>query len=162
MTNVIKVSMADLKVVTFPNRIRTTGLGSCVGITLFDSLTHVGGMAHIMLPSSDIVKIGNINQAKYADTAIPLLIDQMVRLGARKGGITAKIAGGAQMFQFQTQNDMMRIGPRNVEATKDVLKKLGITIIGEDTGGNFGRTIEFDTVSGKLFIKTANKGVNEL
>ncbi|WP_339063285.1 chemotaxis protein CheD [Tepidibacillus marianensis] len=162
MTNVIKVGMADLNVVTSPDRIRTTGLGSCVGITLFDSVNHIGGMAHIMLPSSDMVKVGNINHAKYADTAIPLLLEQMIKLGARKGLITAKIAGGAQMFQFQSQNDMMRIGPRNVEATKDVLKKVGITIIGEDTGGNFGRTIEFDTVSGILYIKTANKGVNEI
>ncbi|TCS82962.1 chemotaxis protein CheD [Tepidibacillus fermentans] len=162
MTNVIKVGMADLNTVTAPNRIRTTGLGSCVGIVLYDPVTRIGGMAHIMLPSSEMVRVGKINKAKYADTAIPLLLDEMTNLGAKKGLIIAKIAGGAQMFQFQSQNDMMRIGPRNVEATKETLKKLGISIVAEDTGGNFGRTIELDTLSGILYIRTVNKGVQEI
>ncbi|MFV9509835.1 chemotaxis protein CheD [Tepidibacillus sp. LV47] len=161
-TNVINVGMADLRTATSPDRIRTTGLGSCVGIALYDPVHRIGGLAHIMLPSSDMVRVGNVNKAKYADTAIPLLVDEMLKLGARKSSIIAKIAGGAQMFQFQSQIDMMRIGPRNVEATKETLKKLGISIVAEDTGGNFGRTIELDTFSGILLIKTVNKGVHEI
>jgi len=159
---VIKVGMADLNVTKQPDHIRTTGLGSCVGIVLYDSVNRIGGLAHIMLPTSEMVKTGQLNKAKYADTAIPLLIDEMIKIGANKSFIKAKIAGGAQMFQFKTANDMMRIGPRNVESTKHWLKVLGITIIAEDTGGNYGRTIELDTTSGILYIKTATQGVNEI
>ncbi|KXG43409.1 chemotaxis protein CheD [Tepidibacillus infernus] len=160
--SVIKVGMADLNIAITPDRLRTTGLGSCVGIAIVDKVNHIGGLAHIMLPSSEMVKIGQLNKAKYADTAVPLLVEKMVQLGAKKSLMVAKLAGGAQMFQFQSQNDMMRIGPRNVEASKVSLKELGIPIIAEDTGGNFGRTIELDILTGILYIKTANQGVNEI
>ncbi|GBF11625.1 chemotaxis protein CheD [Tepidibacillus sp. HK-1] len=160
--SVIKVGMADLNIAIHPDRLRTTGLGSCVGIAIVDKINHIGGLAHIMLPSSEMVKIGQLNKAKYADTAVPLLVEKMVQLGAKKSLMVAKLAGGAQMFQFQSQNDMMRIGPRNVEASKESLKELGIPIIAEDTGGNFGRTIELDILTGILYIKTANQGVNEI
>jgi len=162
VTEIVKVGMADLNVAVSPKRLRTTGLGSCVGIVLFDKIHRIGGLAHIMLPSSEMVKIGEINKAKYADTAIPLMVDMMVSLGANKSLLVAKLAGGAQMFQFQTQNEMMRIGPRNVTASKEALAKLNIPIIAEDVGENYGRTIELDTETGILSIKTANKGINEL
>ena len=159
---IVKVGMADLNVATAPNRLRTTGLGSCVGIILYDRIHRIGGLAHIMLPSSEMVKIGEVNKAKYADTAIPLMIDMMVSIGAKKSLLVAKLAGGAQMFQFQTQNEMMRIGPRNVTATKEILKTLDIPILAEDVGENYGRTIELDTETGILYIKTATKGISEI
>lgn len=159
---VIKVKMADLNVGIVPNRLKTTGLGSCVGIVLYDALKKVGGMAHIMLPSSEMVKIGEINKAKYADTAIPILIDKLIELGARKSNIVAKLAGGAQMFQFNAINDMMKVGPRNVEASKKILNEIGIPIVSEDTGGNYGRTIELDIENGILYIKTTTQGVIEI
>ncbi|RKD24257.1 chemotaxis protein CheD [Ammoniphilus oxalaticus] len=156
--NVVKVGMADLNVARSPDKIRTIGLGSCVGITLYDHVAKIGGMAHIMLPSASLVKEG-LNPAKFADTAIPVLIDRLVRMGVDRRRLIAKIAGGAQMFPFAGASDIMRIGPRNVEACKQALKNAGIPLHAEDTGGNWGRTLEMDCMTGKLEVKSFNRGV---
>ena len=158
----IKVGMADLNVTMGTGVLKTTGLGSCVGVTLYDPKTKVAGMAHVMLPSSEIAKEGNLNVAKYADTAIPEMVKRMNMLGAVRSRLVAKMAGGAQMFAFATTNDTMRIGPRNVESCKGQLKQLGIPIIAEDTGGSFGRTIEFYSDNGILVLRTVQQGVKEL
>lgn len=115
-----------------------------------------------MLPSSELAKQGDINEAKYADTAIPLLLKMMKSKGGDVSRYRAKIAGGAQMFVFQSNNDNMRIGPRNVEACKAILAQYKIPIIAEDTGGNCGRTIEMDASTGILLIRTVNQGVKEV
>lgn len=161
MSTMVKVGMADLKVVAYPDALTTLGLGSCVGICLYDTTTKVTGMAHIMLPSSKAIR-KNENTAKFADTAIVELIAQMEKIGAKKSRFIAKIAGGAQMFSFTSQNDSMKIGERNAEAVREILKDMGIPIKADDTGGNFGRTIEFYSESGKLIIKTAGKGIKEI
>ncbi|CAM3358068.1 chemotaxis protein CheD [Marinicrinis lubricantis] len=158
----IKVGMADLNATNEDRILRTTGLGSCVGLTLFDPLHKVAGLAHIMLPSSSIAREGQLNKAKYADTAIPELIDRMLQLGANKGRLEAKLAGGAQMFSFNTGNDMMKIGPRNVDSCKEILAQLHIPIRSEDTGGNYGRTIEISNDTGMLTVKSVNKGIKEI
>ncbi|MBM6618421.1 chemotaxis protein CheD [Bacillus suaedaesalsae] len=164
MTNqeVVKVGIADMNIVKPPHIIRTSGLGSCVGVVLYDSLSKVAGLAHIMLPDSQLAKTGDMNKAKYANTAIEELIQLIVKSGGKKPQIKAKIAGGAQMFQFTSGSDLMRIGPRNVEAVKEELKRLNITLVGEDTGGNSGRTIEFDPITCELSIRTVNQGVSIL
>ncbi|WP_442600923.1 chemotaxis protein CheD [Paenibacillus sp. KN14-4R] len=161
-SNWIKVGMADLNVVHMTGVLKTTGLGSCVGLTLYDSRVKVAGMAHVMLPNSDIAREPDFNRAKYADTAVPDLIDKMVQLGAMVGRMQAKLAGGAQMFAFSAQQDSMRIGPRNVESCKELLSQYKIPILSEDTGGNFGRTIELDCETGILFIRSVQHGVKEL
>lgn len=158
----IKVGMADLQVALGAGILKTTGLGSCVGVTLYDPKTKVAGMAHVMLPSSEIAKEGAINTAKYADTAIPEMITRMNRLGAINSRMIAKLAGGAQMFAFGTTSDTMRIGPRNVESCKLQLKLLSIPIVAEDTGGSFGRTIELNSENGILLLRTVQQGVKEL
>jgi chemotaxis protein CheD len=157
----IKVGMADLKVVEFPDALTTLGLGSCVGICLYDASSKVTGMAHIMLPSSKAIR-KNENVAKFADTAIVELIQQMEAKGAKKSRISAKIAGGAQMFSFSSANETMKIGERNAEAVRIILKEMGIPLKSDETGGNFGRTIEFFSENGKLIIKTAGKGIKEI
>lgn len=160
---IIKVGMADLKVVHGKSEIlKTTGLGSCVGVILFDPVNRVSGMAHIMLPNSAIARDGKVNIAKYADTAIPDMIEQMVPFGTNKGRLIAKLAGGAQMFAFGGTSDTMRIGPRNVETCKEILSKLGIPILAEDTGANYGRTIEFHCATGMLHIRSVQQGVKEI
>ncbi|WHH58960.1 chemotaxis protein CheD [Petroclostridium sp. X23] len=161
MDNLIKVGMADLNTTKCPGVLTTLGLGSCVGIALYDRVTKVGGLAHIMLPNSTQVK-NNSNRAKFADTAIYDLLDMMINLGAKKNNITAKLAGGAQMFSFSQANDIMKIGQRNAAASKEILNKLTIPIIAEDTGGNYGRTIELDTVTGLLMVKTIGYGIKQL
>lgn len=161
MSDLIKVGMADYKIGRAPGGIISYGLGSCVGIALFDEFTKIGGLAHIMLPYSTQARSAE-NPAKFADTALPLMLDEMLRLGANKSRIRAKIAGGAQMFSFTNATDIMRVGERNSEATKSVLKKLEIIIIAEDTGGNYGRTVELKLDSGIFRIKTIDRGEKEL
>jgi chemotaxis protein CheD len=161
MSNMIKVGMADLKVCKSPDSLTTLGLGSCVGIVLYDPVTKVSGLAHVMLPDSTKIT-NNSNIAKFADTAIDQTIKEMVNLGANPKRLVSKIAGGAQMFSFSSKNDLMRIGERNVEATKKKLEDLGIPILAEETGENYGRTIEFYSTSGDLFIKTIGRDIKTI
>ncbi|RKD34460.1 chemotaxis protein CheD [Thermohalobacter berrensis] len=154
---IIKVGMADLAVVKSPGKLITLGLGSCVGIALYDKRTKIAGLAHIMLPNSKEIK-NNSNKAKFADTAIEILLEKMESLGSNKWNIVAKLSGGAQMFSFNTKNDILKIGERNVLASKKKLNQLGIKIISEDTGGNYGRTIELDSSNGDLLVKTIGHG----
>ncbi len=161
MSDLIKVGMADFKVGRNPASLISYGLGSCVGIALYDSVTKVGGLAHIMLPDSTQARSSE-NPAKFADTALPLMLNEMIKLGAAKIRITAKIAGGAQMFTFANATDIMRVGERNTEAVRSMLKKIDIRIIADDTGGNYGRTVELKLENGIYRVKTIDKGEKEL
>ena len=153
---VIVVGMADLKVAKNPDILTTLGLGSCVGVTLYDKTKKIGGMAHCMLPSYKGYEGQNI--AKFADSAIIELINQLHRLGVPKNALVAKIAGGAHMFGRSQNNDMLKIGERNAAASLAILKQLSIPIVGNDTGGTHGRTIELHMESGALKIRTVGAG----
>lgn len=161
MVELVKVGMADLKVACHPSVLTTLGLGSCVGIALYDYKKKVVGLAHIMLPSSKIA-LANNNRAKFADTGIVDLVNGMIAIGAEQKNIVAKIAGGAQMFAFVNANEAMKIGLRNAEATRLVLSELNIPIKAEDTGGNCGRTIEISSEDGMLMVKTIGSGIKYL
>lgn len=158
MQELVKVGMADLKAARHPSKLTTLGLGSCVGIALYDKTTKIIGLAHIMLPSSRIATVVT-NRAKFADTAIVDLVDDMVNLGANRKYIIAKIAGGAQMFAFTPNSEIMRIGSRNIEATRLILAELKIPIASEDVGGNYGRTIAISSEDGMLMVKTIGSGI---
>ncbi|MBO7358113.1 MAG: chemotaxis protein CheD [Lachnospiraceae bacterium] len=156
MSEVIKVGMADLKVCISPDSITTLGLGSCVGIAIRDPITKVGGLAHVMLPDSTAIH-NNSNIMKFADTGIVELVRLMEKAGANKSRLVAKIAGGAQMFAFQNKSDLVRVGDRNVEASKKKLAELKIPIIAEDTGNSYGRTVIFYPESGDFVIRAVGK-----
>lgn len=156
MGEMIKVGMADLNVCLPPNGITTLGLGSCVGVVLYDPTKKISGMVHVMLPDSTKIR-NNDNIAKFADTGIEELIHRLIQMGANRKALVSKIAGGAQMFAFKSNNDMLRIGERNVEATKKKLAMEGIRLIAEDTGLNYGRTIEFYPETGELYVKSVGK-----
>ncbi|NLL76201.1 MAG: chemotaxis protein CheD [Clostridiales bacterium] len=156
MSEIIKVGMADLKVCVSPDAVTTLGLGSCVGIAIRDPITKIGGLAHIMLPDSTQIK-NNSNIPKFADTGIVELVRQLVALGANQGRLVAKIAGGAQMFAFQNKSDMVRIGDRNVEATKKKLSELKIPVLAQDTGDSYGRTVVFYPETGDFVIRAVGK-----
>ena len=153
---VIVVGMADLKVTRSPDTLTTLGLGSCVGITLFDKIKKIGGMAHVMLPTYKGFEGQNI--AKFADSAIIELVNQLARIGATRQSLVAKLAGGAHMFGRASNNDMLKIGERNAAASMAILKQLGIPIHANDTGGTHGRTIELNTDTGALKIRTVGAG----
>ncbi|MEK3953050.1 MULTISPECIES: chemotaxis protein CheD [Psychrobacillus] len=159
---IVKVGIADMNIAKAPDKIRTSGLGSCVGVVLYDDRSTTVGMVHVMLPDSSLGRTEVVNIAKFADTGIPAMVEQLKIEGIQPFKLKAKIAGGAQMFQFSSTKDTMRIGPRNVEAVKEYLKKYSIPIIAEDTGGNSGRTIEFDPITKLLNIRTVNQGVRDI
>lgn len=156
MSETIKVGMADLKICKSPDAITTLGLGSCVGIAIRDPQTKIGGLAHVMLPDSKQIK-DNSNIPKFADTGIEELVRQVVAAGAVKSRLQAKIAGGAQMFAFQNKSDLVRVGERNVLATIQKLKELGIPILAQDTGLNFGRTVVFYPENGDFVIRAVGR-----
>ena len=161
MIDMIKVGMADMNTTCCPGVLTTLGLGSCVGICLYDRSTKISGLVHIMLPSSTQIK-NNSNEAKFADTGIVKLVEEMIKIGAKRNRIISKIAGGAQMFNFNDSSEIMRIGIRNISATKETLKMLNIPIISEDTGGNYGRTIELYSETGILLIRTIGYGTKQI
>lgn len=156
MSEIIKVGMADLKVCVSPDAVTTLGLGSCVGIAIRDPGTKIGGLAHIMLPDSTQIR-NNSNIPKFADTGIAELVRQLMKMGASRSRMVAKIAGGAQMFSFQENSDMVRIGDRNVEASKLTLSKLKIPLLAQETGDNYGRTVIFYPETGEFIIKSVGK-----
>jgi len=134
--DLINVGIADSGVASAPSVLRTI-LGSCVGICLLDPDNSVAGLSHIMLPSRND-KQGN--PKKYADSAIPLLVEDMEKAGAERKKIVAKIVGGATMFKLAENSLMSEIGRNNVKKVKEILEAMKIKIIAEDTGGDYGRT----------------------
>lgn len=156
MSEVIKVGMADLKTCKSPDAVTTLGLGSCVGIAIRDPQTKVGGLAHIMLPDSTQIR-NNSNIPKFADTGIEELVRQIVKIGGDRKRLVAKIAGGAQMFAFQNNSAMVRVGDRNVEASKAKLAEMKIPILAEDTGADYGRTVTFYPETGEYHIRAVGK-----
>lgn len=156
-SGMIIVGMADLNVTKSPGSLTTLGLGSCVGIALYDNMNKIAGLAHIMLPDSTQIQ-NNSNVAKFADTAMAKLVRDMAMLGASKNNLKAKIAGGAQMFAYNSANESMRIGDRNVEATIRLLRQYNIPLLARETGDNYGRTVELYAEDGRFVIKTIGHG----
>ena len=139
-----------------PDAITTLGLGSCVGVVIYDATAKIAGLVHVMLPDSTKIK-NNENKAKFADTGIEEMVRQVVEAGGVKSRLKAKIAGGAQMFAFSSENDLLRVGARNVEAVKEQLVRMQIPLAAEDTGNSYGRTIEFYPETEELLIKAVGK-----
>lgn len=161
MAELIRVGMADYKVGKSPATIISYGLGSCIGVSLYDPQLKVGGLLHIMLPDSTQARSSD-NPAKFADTGLPLMLKDVLALGAIKSRLVAKMAGGAQMFAFANATDVMRVGARNAETTKKLLKEMGIPLLAEDTGGTVGRTVSIDLTNGSYHVKTVNAGEKEI
>lgn len=153
MAELIVVGISDLKIARYPDILVTYALGSCVGTCLYDPVLRLAGLSHILLPEASICK-GDTNIMKYADTAIVELVRQMEQAGAVRCRMIAKIAGGAKMFASAGTS----MGERNVIAVKAQLHKLGIRIVAEDTGSNYGRTLEFHTEDGSVFVKSVMHG----
>ena len=157
----IKVGMADLNICKAPDMITTLGLGSCIGIAVYDPVLKIGGLAHIMLPDSTQMR-NNSNIAKFADTGIEELVKRVVMAGANKRRLVAKIAGGAKMFQVSGLSTVGNVGERNAQASRAKLKQLGIPLLAEDTGLNYGRTVELYPESGEFRIKAVGKTIKSI
>jgi chemotaxis protein CheD len=154
MDSTVVVGISDMRVTARPGVLVTYALGSCVGVCLYDGVSGVCGLSHILLPDSRLCP-GDRNPNKFADTAVRALVARMVKEGAALARITAKIIGGARFFG----EGGMDIGRRNVAAVKEQLERLHIPLVGEDTGRNYGRTVEFSAGDGRVVVRTALKGM---
>lgn len=153
MDQLINVGVAQLKIASSPVTLRTI-LGSCVAICIYDRMKKIGGLVHVLLPNS---QDGKTNPEKYADTGIPLLIDRLIKDGAKKEYLSAKIAGGASMFKFESNLALGKIGERNIEESKEILKKVGIPLMAENIGGCNGRVVDFFLEDGRMKVKAAGE-----
>jgi chemotaxis protein CheD len=150
MDNNLKVGIADMKLAKSEGVLVTFALGSCVGICLYDSHIKLGALVHIMLPLN--MEAGRVNTMKYADTGIRETLRAMEARGASRVRITAKIAGGAKMFDVGG-GALGNIGQRNIESVRLTLKKEGIRLLKEDVGGSAARTLLFDVATGQGTVR---------
>jgi chemotaxis protein CheD len=155
------VRVADLKVGEAQDVLVTVGLGSCVAIILHDSAARVGGMAHVLLPSPGLSRRTE-NPAKAAQTAVPLLLEQMARRGAHPRRITARITGGASMFAALSAPGTINMGERNVVSSRNVLMHHAIPLVAEDVGADYGRTVRFHVADGRVDISSVAHGSHTL
>ena len=157
----IIVRVADLQVGGSGDVLVTVGLGSCIAIMLHDPVARVGGLAHVLLPSPALSRREQ-NPAKCPQTALPLLLEQMARLGASPRRITARIAGGASMFTGLSAPGTVNMGERNVVATRNALMGAGIPLVATDVGRDYGRTVRFRVADGRIDISSVAHGSRAL
>lgn len=156
MSKIIRVGMADLNICKASDVITTLGLGSCIGLTFYDPVYKIGGMVHYMLPDSTAIS-NNSNIAKFADTGINELLRRVLRAGADRRRLVAKMAGGGRMFKLNSASSLGNIGDKNAIAAKSILNKLGIPLIASDTGLDYGRTVELHCETGEFHIKAVKR-----
>lgn len=157
----LKVGIGDVKFGTSPDKIITIGLGSCIGVVFYDSVLKIGALLHIMLPYVNDFN-DNSNLYKYADSGVIKVVRDLQLKGVDIRRLTAKIAGGASMFNFSDASIISNIGHRNGLAVKETLKKFNIPITGEDTGGKQGRTMTLDTSTGIVEVKIISCGIKQI
>jgi len=152
MEKQLVVGIGDMKLGRQEGTIITYALGSCIGIALYDPMIKLGALVHIMLPER---VNSDANIFKYADTGVRETLRKLYAYGAVKHRLTAKIAGGAKMFDMKGKSSAMgNIGERNAQMVKRVLMQEGIRIVKEDTGANYARTMSIDLATGVVLVKT--------
>lgn len=158
MTHLIPLGLGDLAASRDPSEVLVCyGLGSCVGVALVDPVAGAAGMAHVVLPSSELAR-GEVESGRFADTAVPALVEALTALGAARYRLVAKIAGGSRVLRAIPTGSTLDIGTRNVQAVRQVLEELRIPLAAEDTGGNHGRTVQLFVASGQLRVSTVGRG----
>jgi chemotaxis protein CheD len=155
------VGMGEIAVAASPDAvIACIGLGSCIAICAQDKMAKVGGIVHVVLPNSNGVTGGK--PAKFADTAVPLIIDEMIKKGAARHRLIIKIAGGAQMTIAPGLRDTFKTGERNLAQVLAVFEQQRISVMAADVGGNLGRTVKMYIGAGIVTVKTVNGTPREL
>lgn len=161
--HMVPVGLGELKVGIRPDQVLACyGLGSCVGLALYDAVARVGVMLHVVLPSSRLSREKPQLPGKYADTGVAAAIAAAVQAGADRSRLTARIAGGARMFDIGNANPERDIGARNVEAVRAALQEHHIPLVASDTGGTYGRTLMLFVGTGRLLVSTVGRGEHEL
>jgi chemotaxis protein CheD len=156
----ISVGMGEIKLSTEPDEVLCAlGLGSCVGVCMYDWQLRLGGMCHVVLPSSSAAKDSSQEPGRYADTAIPLLLSEMQARGAQTRRIGLAVAGGAELFKMaQSEGSVLNIGARNAQAVEEALRALGLQAAAIDVGGNFGRSLSLNVADGEVRVRTLGLG----
>ncbi|HVH12977.1 MAG TPA: chemotaxis protein CheD [Longimicrobium sp.] len=134
----------------------TLGLGSCVAIVLHDEDARVGGLAHVLLPEPALSRDQG-NASKFATTAVPALVKEMARRGARPGRLTARLVGGAAMFQGLMVPGSLNMGARNIIAARDALERAGIPLLGQEVGADYGRSVRFQVATGRTTVTSVGR-----
>jgi len=137
-----------LTIVTNPSILSISGIGSCIALAMRDDVTMASGLAHIVLPSSANANDGVTNPGRYSDTAVAALIRGLLRSGGSLSNIKSKLVGGARVLPSGGFD-----GARNVESTRNELKRAGVSIVAEDIGQTYGRSMKFNTATGKVVIR---------
>lgn len=158
---IIDVGISDKKIAQAPVKLITRGLGSCIGITLYDPAKKTGGMAHVMLPDIDKVP-AKVNPLRFVNYVIRNMVEELENYGCLRKHLEAKLFGGARMFGFFSSESFLNVGDKNAEMARVVLKEMGINILVDETGGTFGRTITLNLENGKVLIKTIAWGEKEV
>jgi len=156
----IVVRVSEAIVTEAPATLVAVALGSCVAIVLHDPATRIGGMAHVLLPSQSMGRIAA--PSRYAQSAVPALVERMIARGARVPSMVARLAGGASMFMSLTPPGTIQMGERNVLAAREALHRHGIRLVAEAVGGDFGRTAEFNVGTGAVIITSYLRGTQTL
>ncbi len=160
MTTRERVGISEYRTASAPTELVTYGLGSCLGITLYDPGSGVGGLAHTLLPKPKS-GMDTSRPTKFVDMSIRLMVEDLVGMGASRERLQAKIFGGANMFAALQEAIGESIGQRNINCAREILDELGIPVAAEDVGGNYGRTLVFSLESGKVTVKSVREGRHE-
>ncbi len=157
MADKLRVGISDFQVARAPEILVSYGLGSCLGIVLYDARLQLGGLAHTLLPGA---RPGGKESrpAKHVEGAIRLMVDELLAAGSDLQYLTAKLAGGANMFESLNPGADDGVGARNISMGRQVLAQIGIPLVAEDVGGNYGRTIELDLATGLLRVRSLRVG----
>ncbi len=152
MSRARSLRAGELRVAGAPGLLVIHGLGSCVAVFIYDPDARVGGLAHVLLPRPP----GGENEraGRYATTAVPAMVEESIRLGARRAALLAKVTGGSRMFTWDAGAGRPTIGEKNVEAALRALEEAGVRVVGADIGGEGGRTVVADLNDGSLTIRT--------
>lgn len=149
------VPVAGAAVATGDGLLSALGLGSCVAVMLHDPLRRIGGMAHVLLPDEHLSR-DKSRPAKFGSTAVAHILDLMRNAGSG-GAVVARVAGGASMFAALTPGGVP-MGARNVSAVREALARAGIPLVGEDVGGEHGRSVYFEVATGLVRVVSLREG----
>lgn len=147
----VKVGVSDAEVTTRDVTLVTSGLGSCLGVALYDPTSGVGGLLHAMLPAS---ADHPGPPEKFVVDGIDQMLEELDRAGASRRSIRAKLAGASSMLDLETES--ASVGEQNVDAAKRALNARNVPIEASDTGGSNGRSLRFDPADGRLVVSSAD------
>lgn len=157
------VNIAQIQIAKPPDQLCALGLGSCVGVVLYDPKRKVGGMLHVLLPTeADAGLSGKGHRTKFADPGLLDLREAVIRAGAMRDNLEAKLAGGAAVLAPLSNGTAGAVGQRNAEQCLRMLSEMKIPVTGKDLGGTTGRSVRFDPENHILHVKKLVGGENQL